>query len=74
MTAFAARDRVTVAWSPPGTTERITTTGIVISVAALPVALRHTMPPQAYDVLTADGTVLHGVAAEALELIKGDGK
>lgn len=74
MTAFTARDRVTVAWSPPGTTERLNTTGVVVGIVALPVALRHTAPPQAYDVLTTDGKVLTGVAADALELIEEDGK
>ena len=32
--AFGLHDRVTVAWSPPGTTERVETTGIMIARAA----------------------------------------
>ena len=67
MTAsLALGDRVSVAWSPPGTTEHIETTGIVIARVACPVAFRRESPPPAYDVLTADHRILPGVAATAL--------
>ena len=69
MTALALRDRVTVAWSPPGTTERVETTGIVVAIAVHAVAFRNASPPTAYDVLTKDGAILPGVAEAALKVI-----
>lgn len=74
MTAFSGRDRVTVAWSPPGTTELVKTCGTILGHAVHPVAMRFVAPPETYDVLTDDRRILAGVAAEAMELIKGDGK
>ena len=69
MTAFANGACVSVSWSPPGTTERIETTGIVIGRAVHAVAFRRVSPPQAYDVLTKEGAILAGVAADALRRI-----
>lgn len=68
---IAPRDRVTVSWSPPGTTERVETTGVVVALAAVPVAYRRTPAPAFYDVLTDDGVSRHGLPAAALRRIEG---
>ena len=70
-TVLALGDRVTVAWSPPGTTEHIETTGTVIARAVNPVAFRRASPEPAYDVLTADHRILPGVAETALRRVEG---